>query len=141
MTDQQKPIETTAPVVPATPATPVEPATPAAPASPKISIDDLAKVEISVGQIKTAEKVPNADRLLRLTVDFGTEVRQIVSGIAEYYTPEQIIGKKCPFITNLQPRVIKGLESNGMILAAKDTAGNFSLLDVDQKILPGTKLS
>jgi methionine--tRNA ligase beta chain len=78
---------------------------------------------------------------LRLIVDFGTEVRQIVSGIAEYYTPEQIIGKKCPFITNLQPRVIKGLESNGMILAAKDTAGNFSLLDVDQKILPGTKLS
>jgi len=126
MTDEQKPIE---------------PATPAVPASPKISIDDLAKVEISVGQIKTAEKVSNADRLLRLIVDFGTEVRQIVSGIAEYYTPEQIIGKKCPFITNLQPRVIKGLESNGMILAAKDTAGNFSLLDVDQKILPGTKLS
>lgn len=132
MPDEQKSIETTAPGVPAMPA---------APASQKISIDDLAKVEISVGQIKTAEKVPNADRLLRLTVDFGTEVRQIVSGIAEYYTPEQIIGKKCPFITNLQPRVIKGLESNGMILAAKDTAGNFSLLDVDQKILPGTKLS
>ncbi len=140
MTDQQKPIESVAVPTPDVAATPA-PVAPVAPVTPKISIDDLAKVEISVGQIKTAEKVPNADRLLRLTVDFGTEVRQIVSGIAEYYTPEQIVGKKCPFITNLQPRVIKGLESNGMILAAKDTAGNFSLLDVDQKILPGTKLS
>ncbi len=133
MTDQQS-NESVAALTPA-------PVAPVAPVTPKISIDDLAKVEISVGQIKTAEKVPNADRLLRLTVDFGTEVRQIVSGIAEYYTPEQIVGKKCPFITNLQPRTIKGLESNGMILAAKDTAGNFSLLDVDQKIAPGTKLS
>ncbi len=109
--------------------------------TPKISIDDLHKVEISVGEIKTAEKVENADRLLRLTVDFGGEVRQIVSGIAEYFAPETLIGKKCPFVTNLQPRMIKGLESNGMILAAKDSAGNFSLLDVDQKILSGTKLS
>lgn len=109
--------------------------------TPKISIDDLHKVEISVGEIKTAEKVENADRLLRLTVDFGGEVRQIVSGIAEYFTPESLIGKKCPFVTNLAPRVIKGLESNGMILAAKDDEGNFSLLDVDSKIKAGTKLS
>ena len=108
---------------------------------PKISIDDLHKVEISVGEIKTAEKVENADRLLRLTVDFGGEVRQIVSGIAEYFTPEYLIGKKCPFVTNLQPRMIKGLESSGMILAAKDDEGNFSLLDVDSKIKAGTKLS
>lgn len=109
--------------------------------TPKISIDDLHKVEISVGEIRTAEKVENADRLLRLTVDFGGKVRQIVSGIAEYFAPETLIGKKCPFVTNLQPRMIKGLESNGMILAAKDSAGNFSLLDVDQKIASGTKLS
>ena len=140
MTDQQKPSGPAAVSTPVVVATPT-PAAPVAPVTPKISIDDLAKVEISIGQIKTAEKVPNADRLLRLTVDFGTEVRQIVSGIAEYYTPEAIVGKKCPFVTNLQPRVIKGLESNGMILAAKDSAGNFSLLDVDQKIAPGTKLS
>ncbi len=76
MTDQQS-NESVAALTPA-------PVAPVAPVTPKISIDDLAKVEISVGQIKTAEKVPNADRLLRLTVDFGTEVRQLVSGIAEY---------------------------------------------------------
>lgn len=131
MTDENKTTEETAKIE--------EVAAPVA--TPKISIDDLHKVEISVGEIKTAEKVENADRLLRLTVDFGGEVRQIVSGIAEYFAPESLIGKKCPFVTNLQPRMIKGLESNGMILAAKDDEGNFSLLDVDSKIKAGTKLS
>ena len=106
----------------------------------KISFDDFAKVETTVGEIVSAEKVENADRLLRLEVMFGEEKRQIVSGIADFFAPEEIVGRKCPFVTNLAPRTIRGLESNGMILAAKDADGNFSLLDVDQKIKSGTRL-
>lgn len=106
-----------------------------------ISYDEFMKVEMTVGEIKSAEKVENTDRLLKLEVSFGDETRQIVSGIAEHYTPEELIGKKCPFVTNLAPRTIRGVESNGMILAAKDSEGNFSLLNVDEKVLPGTKLS
>lgn len=109
----------------------------------KISIDDFKKVEIKIGQIKTAEKVANADKLLRLEVNFGTEQRQIVSGIAEFYPdPTALVGKKCPFITNLEPRIIKGLESNGMIMAAVDReSNNLSLLSVNDDIPAGTKIS
>ncbi len=127
---------------------------------PKIDFDDFSKVEIKIGEIIEAEKVENADRLLKLKVDFGGgitgdegndsdsevndkggEIRQIVSGIAEYYEPENLIGLKTPFVTNLKPRTIKGIESNGMILAAKDEEGNFSIMQVDQKIKKGTRLS
>ena len=110
-------------------------------ADPKIAFDDFAKVEITIGEIVEAEKVENADRLLKLKVDFGTEQRQIVSGIAEYYEPQNLIGVKTPFVTNLEPRTIKGVKSNGMILAAKDSEGNFSILSVNPKIQKGTKLS
>jgi len=109
----------------------------------KISFDDFKKVEIRVGEIKFAEKVENADRLLRLEVSFGEEQRQIVSGIAEYYEiPGDLVGMKVPFITNLEPRTIKGLESNGMIMAALDKEeGNFSLPIIDQSIPAGTHIS
>jgi methionine--tRNA ligase beta chain len=115
----------------------------------KISFDDFKKVEITIGEIKSAEKVENADRLLRLEVDFGTgtngenEQRQIVSGIAEYYSdPNELVGKKIPFVTNLEPRKIRGLESNGMIMAAIDRDKNlFSLPEVSSEIPAGTKLS
>ena len=96
------------------------PAKPAAPAASdgKISIDDFAKVEMRVGQVKVAEKVQGADRLLRLEVDIGTEVRQVVAGIAETYAPESLIGRKVVLVVNLAPRKLRGVESNGMILAA-----------------------
>ena len=84
----------------------------------KISIEDFAKVELRVGQIKVAEKVKGADRLLRLEVDIGTEVRQVVAGIAEAYAPESLIGRKVVIVVNLAPRKLRGLESNGMIVAA-----------------------
>ncbi len=84
----------------------------------KITIDDFAKVELRVGQIKTAEKVKGADKLLRLEVDMGDEVRQIVAGIAEAYAPESLVGRKVVIVANLQPRKLRGLESNGMIVAA-----------------------
>ena len=95
------------------------PATAAAPAKDgKISIDDFMKVELRVGQVKAAEKVQGTDKLLRLEVDIGTEVRQLVAGIALSYTPESLIGRKVVIVANLQPRKLRGIESNGMIVAA-----------------------
>lgn len=83
-----------------------------------ITIDDFAKVEMKVGEVKTAEKVAGADKLLKLQVDIGDEVRQVVAGIAEVYKPEELIGRKVIVVTNLQPRKLRGVESNGMIVAA-----------------------
>jgi methionyl-tRNA synthetase len=84
----------------------------------KIGIEDFAKVEMRVGQIKTAERIVGADKLLKLTVDIGTEVRQICAGIAQFYEPEKLIGRKVAVVVNLAPRKLRGVESNGMIVAA-----------------------
>jgi methionyl-tRNA synthetase len=100
------------------------------PPSEKITIEDFAKVELRVAQIKVAERVPKADKLLRLEVDLGYETRQILSGIAEYYTPESLVGRKIVIIANLAPRKMRGLESNGMLLAA-------SLGEGDKPVLAG----
>ncbi len=103
-----------APAAPTTPA-----ATAAKPAVPdKIGIEDFAKVEMRVGQIKTAERIVGADKLLKLTVDIGTEIRQICAGIAQYYEPEALIGRKVAVVVNLAPRKLRGVESNGMVVAA-----------------------
>jgi len=88
-----------------------------------ITIDDFAKVELRVAQILVAERVPKADKLLRLEVDLGTEKRQILAGIAEYYEPEKLIGRKIVIVANLAPRKMRGLESNGMLLAASLEGG------------------
>jgi methionyl-tRNA synthetase len=84
----------------------------------KIAIEDFAKVEMRVGQIKTAERIVGADKLLKLTVDIGTEIRQICAGIAQYYEPEALVGRKVAVVVNLAPRKLRGVESNGMIIAA-----------------------
>jgi methionyl-tRNA synthetase len=91
---------------------------PASTTDSRISIDDFVKVELRVGEVKTAERVKGADKLLKLEVDIGTEVRTIVAGIAEKYAPEKIIGMKVVIVANLQPRKLRGIESNGMIVAA-----------------------
>ena len=90
----------------------------AAPAPVKIGIEDFTKVEMRVGQIKTAERIVGADKLLKLTVDIGTEIRQICAGIAQFYEPEKLIGRKVAVVVNLAPRKLRGVESNGMIVAA-----------------------
>ena len=87
-------------------------------AAEKITIDDFTKVEMRVGQIKTAERIVGADRLLKLTVDIGTEIRQICAGIAQFYEPEKLVGRKVAVVVNLAPRKMRGVESNGMIVAA-----------------------
>jgi tRNA-binding EMAP/Myf-like protein len=128
----------------------------------EINIEDLAKIEIRIGKILTAEKVEGADKLLKLEVDFGfesmeiktmeqsTEVegespkiemvpikRQILAGIAQFYTPEALIGKECPFVYNLASRTLRGFESQGMILCPSDN-GSPVLLHPDKEIKPGS---
>jgi methionyl-tRNA synthetase len=83
-----------------------------------ITIDDFAKVELRVAQVLVAERIPKADKLLRLEVDLGYEKRQILAGIAQFYEPEKLIGRKIVIVANLAPRKMRGLESNGMLLAA-----------------------
>ena len=106
----------------------------------KISIDDFAKVELRVAQVKTAESVKGADKLLRLEVDLGTEVRQLVAGIAEAYAPETLIGRKVVIVANLAPRKLRGLESNGMIVAASPEGGKPVLASFLEDVPLGTRL-
>jgi len=94
-----------------------------APVSDKITIDDFAKIELRVGIVKVAERVPKADKLLRLEIDIGKEVRQVLAGIAEAYAPETLVGRKVVIVANLAPRKLRGLESNGMIVAASLDGG------------------
>jgi len=105
-----------------------------------ITIDDLAKVDIRVGTVVSAERVPETDKLLRLMVEFGEETgpRQIISGIARYVeTPEELVGKQLSFVTNLEPRTIKGLESNGMLFAIGE-GDSFAFLTPHREVPPGT---
>jgi len=106
----------------------------------KISIDDFAKIELRVAQVKVAERVKGADKLLRLEVDLGTEVRQLVAGIAEAYTPESLIGRKVVIVANLAPRKLRGLESNGMIVAASIEGGKPVLASFLEDVPVGTRL-
>jgi len=115
---------------------------PAAVASPdaKITIDDFAKIELRVAQVKVAEKVKGADKLLRLEVDLGYEVRQIVAGIAEAYAPETLVGRKVVIVANLAPRKLRGLESNGMIVAASLEGGKPVLAAFLEDVPVGARL-
>jgi methionyl-tRNA synthetase len=117
-------------------------AAPAASPAPegKITIDDFAKVELRVAQIKLAERVPKADKLLRLEVDLGYEQRQIVAGIAEAYEPESLVGRKIVIVANLAPRKLRGLESNGMLLAASLEGGNPVLAGFLEDVEIGARL-
>ena len=89
-----------------------------APEATKITIDDFARVELRVAQVLVAERVPKSDKLLRLEVDLGYEKRQVLAGIAQYYEPEKLVGRKVVIVANLAPRKMRGLESNGMVVAA-----------------------
>lgn len=107
----------------------------------KINYDDFKKVDIAVGKILSAEKIPDTDKLLKLSVDMGEESpRTIVSGISTYFPDcAVLIGKSCMFVANLEPRTIRGFESNGMILAVSTEDGKFSLLEPMGDIPAGTR--
>lgn len=104
-----------------------------------ITFDDFKKVEIRVGKILTCERVENADKLLKLQVDFGDYKRQIVSGIAEWYTPESLTGKLLPFIVNLEPRNFRGEESQGMLMAI-ETEEKPVLLEPSEVVKEGSEV-
>lgn len=112
-----------------------------------IGHDDFLKIDLRAGRILSAEKVADADKLLRLSVDFGEadlsgkpSPRQIISGIAIYFPdPAALVGRTCMFVANIEPRIIRGYVSNGMILAVSTPEGAFSLLEPGQGIPPGTK--
>ena len=105
-----------------------------------INIEDFKKIDLKVGQILSVEKVPDTDKLLKLSVNLGEESpRQIVSGISLYFPDHSVlVGKKCMFVANLEPRVIRGFESNGMLLAVSTEDGKFSLLSPSDDIPVGT---
>jgi methionyl-tRNA synthetase len=114
---------------------------PSAPQEPQhITIDDFAKVELRVAQILVAERVPKADKLLRLEVDLGYEKRQILAGIAQYYEPEKLVGRKIIIVANLAPRKMRGLESNGMLLAASLEGGAPVLAGFLEEVPLGSRL-
>jgi methionyl-tRNA synthetase len=108
---------------------------------PLIEFDDFSKVSLRVGTIKACERVKKSDRLLCSQVDMGTETRQIVSGIAASYQPEELVGRQVIVVTNLKPRAIRGVESNGMLLCAETEDGGYRLLTVDQVVASGSEVS
>ncbi len=104
-----------------------------------ISIEDFAKIDLRVGQVKECVKAENSDKLLVLQLDMGSEIRQVVSGIAKYYSPEELIGKKVIVVSNLKPAKLRGIESNGMILAA-DTENGVNVVFADENANLGSKV-
>src|SRR5687767_3172720 len=121
-------------------------ATSAAPAAEQegtITIDDFAKVDLRVAVVLAAERVPKTEKLLKLDLDLGSEQRTIVSGIAEFYEPEALVGKRIVIVANLKPARIRGVESRGMLLAAGGRAPGeeLGLVTLDTDIAPGTRVS
>jgi methionyl-tRNA synthetase len=108
---------------------------------PEIVFDDFAKIDLKTGKIVSAEKVEKADKLLKLSVDLGFEIRTIVSGIALHFAPEDIVGKQVTVVTNLAPRKMRGIESNGMILMAEDNNGKLHFINPEMDINAGAGVS
>jgi methionine--tRNA ligase beta chain len=105
-----------------------------------ISIDQFRNVEIKIATVKSAEPHPNADKLMVLQIDLGTEQRQILAGIRNHYTPEELIGRQIVVVANLEPARLRGLESQGMLLAASDE-GRVIILTPEKTVQPGAKVS
>lgn len=106
----------------------------------KISFQDFQKLDLRIGRIEKAERVKGADKLLRLEIDLGDEQRQMIAGIAQHYDPEDLAGKQVVVLTNLEPKMLKGIESQGMVLAASGDDG-IVLLTADRNVQEGTKVS
>ena len=134
---QLKKMETT----PTTTSTSAPTTTAIAAVKPEIVFDDFAKIDLRVGTIVAASKVEKADKLLQLSVDLGFETRTIVSGIAQHFEPESIVGKQVTVVVNLAPRKMRGIESNGMILMAEDANGKLHFVNPSDNINPGSGVS
>ena len=119
------------------------PAPPAADEAQTVTIDELAKIDLRVAVVLAAERVPKTAKLIKLQLDLGTEERTIVSGIAEFYEPEALVGRRIVIVANLKPARIRGVESRGMLLAAggRGPGEAFGLISLDNDIPPGTRVS
>jgi methionyl-tRNA synthetase len=120
-----------------------DPAAPAAPVSDgtdRISIDDFMRVELRTAKVLAAERVPKSNKLLKLSVDAGSEQRTIVAGIAEAYSPEALVGRTVVIVANLKPAKLMGVESNGMVLAASPDGGKPIVVAFDEPPPPGTRV-
>lgn len=106
----------------------------------EISFADFEKLDLRIGKIIEAIEVPQSKKLIKIVVDFGIEKRQAVAGLLRYYKPEELVGKKCVFLLNLQRRMLAGIESQCMVLAAEDSAGNVSVLEPEKDIAEGSKI-
>ena len=105
-----------------------------------ISYEDFAKLDIRIGTVAAAERVPETDKLIKCTIDFGElGMRTIVSGIAEWKTPESLVGRQLPYLVNLEPKLLRGIESQGMLLAGSDEDG-LALLAPERAVPSGMKL-
>jgi methionine--tRNA ligase beta chain len=106
----------------------------------EISFDEFQKLDLRVGKILEANQIPGSRNLIRMIVDFSSEKRQAVAGLLQYYKPEELIGRKCAFILNLQRRKMMGVESQCMIFAAEDNKGNVVILQPEKDIVEGSKI-
>lgn len=106
----------------------------------EITFDEFQKMDLRIGKIIEASAVPESKKLIKILVDFGSEKRQAVAGLLKYYKPEELVGKKCVFLLNLQRRMLAGLESQCMVLAAEDEAGNVTVLQPEKDIVEGSKI-
>jgi len=106
----------------------------------EISFDELQKLDLRIGKIVEASQIPGSRNLIRMVVDFGAEKRQAVAGLLQYYRPEELVGRKCAFILNLQRRKMMGVESQCMIFAAEDDKGNVVVLQPERDIAEGSKI-
>ena len=106
----------------------------------EITFADFEKIDLRIGKIVEATQVPESKKLIRILVEFGSEKRQAVAGLLKYYKPEELVGRKCVFLLNLQRRMLAGIESQCMILAAEDAAGNVSVLQPEKDLAEGSKI-
>lgn len=106
----------------------------------EIKLAEFEKLDLRIGKIIEATQVPESKKLIKILVDFGSEKRQTIAGLLKYYKSEELVGKKCVFLLNLQKRVLAGIESQCMILAAEDGAGNISVLQPEKDMPEGSKI-
>jgi methionine--tRNA ligase beta chain len=106
----------------------------------EITFAEFQKLDLRVGKIIEATQVPESKKLIKILVDFGSEKRQAVAGLLKYYKPEELVGKKCVFLLNLQRRILAGMESQCMVLAAEDEAGKVVVLQPEKDIIEGSKI-
>jgi len=110
------------------------------PTDSRITIDDFMKVDLRTAKVLAAEKVPNSRKLVKLSIDVGTETRTLVAGIAEAYEPDTLVGRTIVMVFNLKPAKLMGIESNGMVLAASPDGGQPTLVSFDADVPPGTRV-